>query len=143
MKNALTLPLLLLACVSGFLPNPLAAQPVPVISSFAASPAVTNPGTVTNLSWSVSNATSISIDQGVEDVTGANSIYLGPVQTTTYTLTAIAGSSSGGFAGGLSIGRALICVKSGVCVGVSSDTRDSPANAARIASAAPAPSRLP
>ena len=27
-------------------------------------------------------------------MTGANSIYLGPVQTTTYTLTASAGSSS-------------------------------------------------
>jgi hypothetical protein len=94
MKNASTTPLLLFACVCGFLLNPLAAQPGLVIQSFAASPTVTNPGTVTNLSWSVSNATSISMDQGVGDVTGANSIYLSPVQTTTYTLTASAGSSS-------------------------------------------------
>ena len=84
--------LLVLAC--DFLSSPLRSQPLPVINSFAASSSVTNPGMVTNLSWSVANATSISIDQGVGDVTGTNSIYVGPVLTTTYTLTAAAGSSS-------------------------------------------------
>jgi hypothetical protein len=81
-----------LAC--DFLSSPLRSQSLPVITSFAASAPVTNPGTVTNLSWSVANATSISIDQGVGDVTGTNSIYVGPVLTTTYTLTAAAGANS-------------------------------------------------
>ena len=70
------------------------AQPLPVINSFTASPSTVNPGIVTNLSWSVANATSVSLDQGVGDVTGTTSIYLGPVVTTTYTLTASSGSTS-------------------------------------------------
>ena len=75
----------------GFLAGPSWSQPLPVINSFTASPTVTNPGVVTKLSWSVANATSVSIDQGVGDVSGTNSIYVGPVLTTTYTLTAVSG----------------------------------------------------
>src|ERR1022692_4190371 len=81
-----------LAC--DFVASPACAQPLPIINSFAASPLIVNPGIVTNLSWSVANATSVSIDQGVGDVTGVNSIYLGPVLTTTYTIRASSGSNS-------------------------------------------------
>src|SRR5579871_5989459 len=85
---------LVLALASVFLANPLCAQPLPVINSFSASQAATNPGLVTKLSWSVSNATSVSMDQGVGDVTGQNSVYVSPTQTTTYMLTASAGAAS-------------------------------------------------
>ena len=61
--------------------------PSPVISSFTASPSSIVNGASTTLSWSVTNATSLSINQGVGTVTG-NSISVSPNTTTTYTLTA-------------------------------------------------------
>ena len=60
----------------------------PVISSFSASPASIAAGGSSTLSWSVSNATSLSIDQGVGSVTGLTSIAVFPTIDTTYTLTA-------------------------------------------------------
>src|SRR5581483_4875232 len=65
-------------------PNP---TPAPAIGSFSASPANITAGQSTTLSWSVSGATTISIDNGLGTVTG-NSKSVSPVQTTTYTLTA-------------------------------------------------------
>jgi hypothetical protein len=63
------------------------AGPVPVITSFAASPTSISPGGSSTLSWNVSGATSLSINQGVGVVTGT-SIAVNPSVTTTYTLTA-------------------------------------------------------
>ena len=62
--------------------------PVPVITSFAASPTSIAPGASSTLSWSVTGATTLSIDQGVGPVTGQTSIPVNPTATTTYTLTA-------------------------------------------------------
>jgi hypothetical protein len=62
--------------------------PAPVISSFSASPASIAAGGSSTLSWSVGNATSLSIDQGVGSVTGLTSIAVSPTIDTTYTLTA-------------------------------------------------------
>jgi len=62
------------------------AAPVPVISSFTASPSTITAGGSSILSWSVSSATSVSIS-GIGTVTGT-SVSVAPVQTTTYTLTA-------------------------------------------------------
>jgi hypothetical protein len=67
--------------------------PVPVISSFAAAPASILLGGSSTLSWSVSGATSLSINQGVGVVTGT-STSVSPTATTTYTLTATNGSGS-------------------------------------------------
>jgi hypothetical protein len=55
--------------------------------SFKAAASTITAGGSTTLSWSVSNATSLSIDNGVGTVTGA-SVTVKPSATTTYTLTA-------------------------------------------------------
>src|ERR1019366_9106771 len=66
----------------------------PVISSFTSTPAITAPGSHVTLAWNVSRATSVSIDNGVGDVTNSSNITVSPVQTTTYTLTASNSSGS-------------------------------------------------
>jgi hypothetical protein len=60
----------------------------PVIRVFVASPASIAPGGTTTLSFSVNGATTLSIDNGVGDVTGTTSTVVSPATTTTYTLTA-------------------------------------------------------
>ncbi len=59
----------------------------PVIGSFSAAPAVINAGQASMLSWAVSGATSLSVNQGVGAVVG-NSQAVSPTVTTTYTLSA-------------------------------------------------------
>ena len=59
----------------------------PTISSFVANPTSITSGQSAQLSWSVSGASSLTIDQGVGTVTGT-SVSVSPTQTTTYTLTA-------------------------------------------------------
>jgi hypothetical protein len=60
----------------------------PVINSFIASPNNISYGGSTSLSWSVSNATSVTIDNGVGAVGTSGSTTVLPTTTTTYTLTA-------------------------------------------------------
>ena len=68
----------------------------PIIHSFTADQAIITEGENTTLSWQVTDATTVTIDQGVGSValSGSTSVY--PAVTTTYTLTAInsAGSST-------------------------------------------------
>jgi len=65
------------------------ALPVPVISSFIATPTTITAGLSATLSWQVSNATSLTIAPGVGTVTGLTSTTVSPSATTvTYTLTA-------------------------------------------------------
>ena len=73
--------------------NPASAPIVlpPVISIFTASPATINPGASSSLSWTVIDATSISIS-GISG-TPTSPLTVSPTTTTTYTLTA---SNSGG-----------------------------------------------
>jgi PKD repeat protein len=61
--------------------------PPPVIKSFGAAPESLEAGQSTSLKWSVSGATSLSIDNGVGTVTGT-SRKVSPTAATTYTLTA-------------------------------------------------------
>ena len=70
----------------------------PIISSFSASPSSITTGESSTLSWSVSDAETISINQGIGTVTGA-SITVSPTTTTTYILTATntAGSVTASF----------------------------------------------
>jgi hypothetical protein len=80
----------------------VSATSAPLIQSFAASPASITSGGSATLSWSVSNATSLSIDNGVGAVTGTSKAVT-PAATTIYTLTA-----SGG--GGAATARATVTV---------------------------------
>jgi hypothetical protein len=63
------------------------AVPAPTIASFHAMPNSIAVGVPTTLMWSVANATSVSLDQGIGTVTGAQ-VNVSPTITTTYTLTA-------------------------------------------------------
>jgi hypothetical protein len=65
---------------------------LPVIT-FTASPATISSGGSSTLSWSVANATSVSIDQGIGVVDSIGRSGVNPAATTTYTLTAV--NSSG------------------------------------------------
>jgi len=61
----------------------------PVINSFTASPLTIAAGESSTLAWSVSDATSVSINQGVGSSLALNSsASVSPTATTTYTLTA-------------------------------------------------------
>ncbi len=66
----------------------------PVILSFSASPASLAAAGQATLSWQVTGATSLSIDHGVGDVTGA-STAVSVTATTIYTLTATNAMGSG------------------------------------------------
>ncbi len=59
----------------------------PVVSSFGANPTSITSGSASTLSWVVTGATSLAIDQGVGVVTGT-SVSVRPTATTTYKLTA-------------------------------------------------------
>ncbi len=72
----------------------------PVIVSFAASPSTITAGQSSTLSWTTTNATTVSIDNGVGAQPVNGSVSLSPAGTTTYVLTATnaAGSSTTGSA---------------------------------------------
>lgn len=66
-----------------------AAVEEPVINNFTSDPHVVTPGEATMLSWSVANAVSVDIDQGIGNVARAlGSKVVLPGTTRTYTLTA-------------------------------------------------------
>jgi len=67
-------------------PSPPAG--LPVVNSFTASPSSITAGSSATLSWNVSNATSVTIDQGVGAVGSSGTTSVSPAATTTYTLTA-------------------------------------------------------
>ncbi len=67
---------------------------LPVIKSFTASPSSISPGESSSLKWSVSNATSITIDHGIGTVSTTGSKTVSPISTTTYTMTATNGDGS-------------------------------------------------
>ena len=60
----------------------------PAINAFAASKTIVSVGETVTLSWNVDDATGLSIDQGVGDVTGTSSVQVDIFADTTYTLTA-------------------------------------------------------
>ena len=61
---------------------------LPVVNYFAASPGSISLGASSMLSWSVSGATTVSINQGVGSVASSGTTVVSPATTTTYTLTA-------------------------------------------------------
>jgi len=70
---------------------------VPIINSFLANPLTITVGDSSALSWSVTDATSVTIDNGVGSVALTGTTTVSPTTTTTYTLTATnsAGSVTG------------------------------------------------
>lgn len=61
---------------------------LPVITSFTVNPITVIRGNSSTLSWNVSGATTVTIDQGVGTVSATGSSQVSPTATTTYTLTA-------------------------------------------------------
>ncbi|MBV8819106.1 MAG: hypothetical protein JO022_12165, partial [Acidobacteriaceae bacterium] len=73
-------------------PPPSPSPQGPAIMMFTSSPDSSYPGFPVTLTWSVSGASSVSIDNGIGTVPAYSSITVYPTQTTTYTLTANNGS---------------------------------------------------
>src|SRR3954470_7737417 len=69
-------------------PPPPAPTQAPTVAQFTAEPSSIERGQSSTLRWSVSNATSISIDQGVGNVDANGTRRVFPGNATTYTLTA-------------------------------------------------------
>ncbi len=63
-------------------------QTAPVIASFVGNPLTINEGQTTILTWSVSGAKKLEIDNNVGEVTGLTEKEVTPTETTTYTLKA-------------------------------------------------------
>lgn len=68
------------------------ASPAPTVLKFAADPSLVRAGDPTTLFWTVFNAATVSIDQGIGTRPAAGSASVLPSSTTTYTLTATASS---------------------------------------------------
>lgn len=60
----------------------------PIINSFSANPTTITVGESSVLSWSITDANSVTIDNGVGSVTFTGNAMVNPVVTTTYALTA-------------------------------------------------------
>ena len=69
-------------------PAPVAPAPAPASVSVSASPSTVQQGQCATLSWSSSNATSVTIDQGVGSVDANGSKRVCPDHTTQYGVTA-------------------------------------------------------
>lgn len=96
MKYLVILVLLAMLVLAGCYPGGPITIPgrLPVINSFNASPASISAGESSSLSWTVSGATSVSIDQGIGNVALTGSRDVSPASTIVYTLTA-SGSAGG------------------------------------------------
>jgi hypothetical protein len=76
--------MIVLVLVAGCGPTPTA----PIINSFLANPLTITVGESSNLSWSVTDATTVIIDNAIGSVALSGTTTVTPVTTTTYTLTA-------------------------------------------------------
>jgi hypothetical protein len=86
--NLTTIPVLARNAASGGGGGGGGGGPAPVITSFTGAPGSFNRGQSGTLSWNVTGATSVSIDQGVGNAAANGSTIVAPLATTTYTLTA-------------------------------------------------------
>ena len=66
----------------------------PSLISLVVNPATISEGQTTNLTWSITGATSVSLDQGIGFISASGTLALTPTSNTTYTLVA---ANSGGF----------------------------------------------
>ena len=70
------------------------SPPPPTVLAFNAQPASVVAGGTTTLSWNTTNATSVSIDNGVGTQSAVGQVTVSPATTTTYVLTATGPSGS-------------------------------------------------
>ena len=91
MKRLVFLSLLLLllflipGCFTFQTPAPVTVPPAAtpsVIGSFSSNPSTINPGGTSNLSWNVTGATSVSIDQGIGLVDAVGTRTVSPAVST-------------------------------------------------------------
>lgn len=75
------------SCTNGGATGVTVNAPAPTISSFGGSPSSIAGGRSSTLSWSSSNASSCSINQGIGSAPTSGSRTVSPSSTTTYTLT--------------------------------------------------------
>ena len=96
-------------CVAKPAPAPAPAPPrAPAASvSLSANPAGIQAGQCSTLTWSSSNATGVSIDQGVGSVGPSGSKQVCPAQTTTYRATASGAGESGSASATVSVTRVV------------------------------------
>ena len=81
------------------------AMASPVITSFQAAPATITSGQSSTLSWTVTGATSLSINQNVGTVSGTSKV-VSPTATTIYTLTATGPGGTATATTGVAVGAA-------------------------------------
>jgi hypothetical protein len=86
-------PLLIVGCTGGPITITGPSQ-LPAINSFNASPDSISAGESSSLSWTVTGATTVSIDQGIGNVALAGTRGVAPAATTIYTLTASSAAGS-------------------------------------------------
>jgi len=67
---------------------PIPVNNLPIINSFSADPTTITVGESSVLTWSITDANSVTINNGVGSVTFSGDTMVNPVMTTTYTLTA-------------------------------------------------------
>jgi hypothetical protein len=84
---ALSLGLLLMLIPGCVTVQPLAVQPS-VIGSFSSNPTAINPGGSSNLTWNVTGANTVSIDQGIGVVNASGTMAISPAASTVYTISA-------------------------------------------------------
>jgi hypothetical protein len=72
--------------VTPAVPNPI-PNPVPT-ATLLANPTTITIGQSTTLSWATTNATAVSVDNGIDSVRGTDTLSVSPKITTTYVLTA-------------------------------------------------------
>jgi hypothetical protein len=96
-------------------PSPTA----PIINSFSASPSTITSGESSTLSWSVTDAASVTIDHGVGTVALSGTTAVNPTTTTTYTLTSanVAGSVTATTTVTVSLGVTVIYNGNGATAG--------------------------
>jgi hypothetical protein len=61
---------------------------LPVIGTFSSSPSTVNPGGTSTLSWNVTGANSVSIDNGIGQVNAAGTMAVSPATSIVYTISA-------------------------------------------------------
>ena len=90
MKYTLVFLSLLLVLTVGciYIPEEIKNIGTPVVNTFEATPSLIDVGNITYLSWKVSNAQSVQIDNGIGDVALNGTFPVSPNATTSYTLTA-------------------------------------------------------
>lgn len=107
-KAAILMAILLI----GFLAAGIASGEQPMIKSFNATPPLIILGSCANLSWSVTGAASVYIDQGIGVVPPNGSKTVKPAEPTNYTLVAINGSNSTTASSAINVIRRLPTVNS-------------------------------